>query len=103
MDGAELIAAERQRQVTEEGWTPEHDDRHPSGDLAYAAAAYVINAAARISRNAGDLHARAGVTSWPWEEAGFKPGPDPLRSLVKAGALIAAEIDRITRKEPART
>ena len=33
-----LIAAERERQVAGEGWTPEHDDAHADGSLGFAAA-----------------------------------------------------------------
>lgn len=36
--GIDLIAAERQRQIEEEGWTPDHDDQHTNGELALAAA-----------------------------------------------------------------
>jgi hypothetical protein len=37
--------------------------------------------------------------SWPWDAEWWKPSPDSVRNLVKAGALIAAEIDRLQRKE----
>lgn len=40
--GIELIAEERQRQITEEGWTPEHDINHTNGQLASAAACYAM-------------------------------------------------------------
>ncbi|MFW6155839.1 MAG: hypothetical protein ACOC7J_00855 [Armatimonadota bacterium] len=43
--GVSLIAAERERQIREEGWTPEHDDEHDAGELADAAASYTIAAA----------------------------------------------------------
>jgi hypothetical protein len=33
---------------------------------------------------------------WPWDESWWKPG-DRIRELAKAGALIAAEIDRLNR------
>jgi hypothetical protein len=36
------IARERERQLTAEGWSPEHDDEHANGELARAAAAYAI-------------------------------------------------------------
>lgn len=32
--------------------------------------------------------------AWPWMQSAFKPSADPIRNLEKAGALIAAEIDR---------
>ena len=34
---------------------------------------------------------------WPWEDNAWKPSGDPVWNLVKAGALIAAEIDRLAR------
>lgn len=79
--GASMIADERQRQIEEEGWTPEHDDQHEDLELLYAAEAYMF----------GDPDA------WPWEEDSFKP-TSKIRDLVRAGALIAAEIDRLLRK-----
>lgn len=85
--GAELIAAERRRQVTVEGWTEDHDDRHEGGELAYAAICYLDpDDADRIE------------LCWPWDMVDFKPSEgDRLRDLVKAGALVAAEIDRLLR------
>lgn len=93
--GAELIAAERRRQVDAEGWTPEHDDAHGDDELAHAAATYALPAYARTYR----APHRAPM-EWPWEDKWFKPSPfDRIRELVKAGALIAAEIDRLQREE----
>ena len=87
--GARLIAAERVRQVTAEGWTPEHDAAHAEDVLAAAAACYAIPP--RLRKFPGDL-----VALWPWAPAYWKPTPDDrVRELVKAGALIAAEIDRL--------
>ena len=40
MNGIERIAKERQRQVSVEGWTPQHDDEHKDGEMAIAAACY---------------------------------------------------------------
>ena len=92
-DGVSLIAAERQRQGAAEGYTTTHDDQHNQGELAEAAASYALTGSTGINRQglASDL--------WPWLD-GFKPG-DRLRDLVKAGALIAAEIDRLRRAAPA--
>lgn len=94
MTGIELIAIERDRQVTAEGWTPMHDDNHGMGELALAAKTYILLAQDIICGRA-----RAVYPGWPWEYSWWKPSPDPVRNLVKAGALIAAEIDRIQRKE----
>lgn len=86
--GAELIAAERARQIEVEGWTPEHDDEHDDNELPKAAVAYVL-----ASRNL----VLGSWAFWPWHEDWWKPSDDPIRNLVKAGALIAAEIDRLQR------
>lgn len=97
-DGTLMIHAERWRQIEGEGWTPEHDDEHRDGALAFAARCYVLAA----------LVAPGGLPrppqEWPWDESWWKPSDDPIRNLVKAGALIAAEIDRLTRakREDAR-
>ncbi len=88
--GAELIAEERKRQIEVEGWTSEHDDQHSVGAMAAAGAAYAANYAGADS---------AALDLWPWEWKWWKPTPnDPVRQLVKAGALIAAEIDRLQRQ-----
>lgn len=91
-----LIAAERSRQISVEGWSPEHDDDHEFGQLSAAAAAYAM--AARYQVNGWNPKKAADVCEWPWDISWFKPGDDPIRMLVKVGALAAAEIDRITRE-----
>jgi hypothetical protein len=88
--GSAMITAERLRRIAVEGYTPEHDAEHRNGELARAAAAYAAAAAGR------ELDA---CTLWPFILATFKTGPKPLDDLVKAGALIAAEIDRIVAEE----
>ena len=93
MTGAELIAAERQRQMEVEGWTPEHDDEHTLSELSRAAQAYALVA----SKQAINPESSTGMPmQWPWHEDWWKP-KDPISNLVKAGALIAAEIDRLKR------
>ncbi len=91
LTGAELIAAERSRQIEAEGWSPEHDAEHCDDDLALAAACYAT------PYNFRDPHGRTGVPPqlWPWGRSDWKPTADRIRELVKAGALIAAEIDRL--------
>lgn len=82
--GIDLIAAERQRQITTEGWTAEHDQKHDEGQLIHAAACYLL-----------PTHHATVSWYWPWAWSWWKPSPDDrIRELVKAGALIAAEIDR---------
>lgn len=98
--GIELIAEERARQISVEGWTPEHDDAHTDSELARAAATYAMPGWLR------NLHVRPICTEtthtirakiWPWEISWWKPCEDRVRELSKAGALIAAEIDRLQR------
>jgi len=88
--GADLIAAERQRQIDAEGWTPEHDSEH-TGDpapLVQAAHCYLSSPSFRTEGRP--------PFAWPWDARFWKPTPDDrVRELVKAGALIAAEIDRL--------
>lgn len=102
--GAAMIAGERERQVTAEGWTPAHDDRHDAGEMIDAARCYALRAEAEYygenNVTFADVRSRR-PRSWPWEERWWKPSDDPIRNLVKAGALIAAEIDRLIRRNAA--
>lgn len=95
LSGAALIAVERKRQIEAEGWTPEHDDAHDLGELLHAAQSYVMVADAQAQR--AKLPPCFIPKFWPWERKWWKPSPDRVRNLVKAGALIAAEIDRLQR------
>lgn len=97
--GAALIAFERQRQKEVEGWTPEHDDEHSHGELATAAAVYLL--AAENQAIDQIFQPAKEPAFWPWSFTWWKPSPEPIRNLVKAGALIAAEIDRLLRKHRA--
>lgn len=99
MNGIEAIAAERQRQMDVEGWTPEHDDTHTSGEMALAAAGYASHAAAFSQINpplSVYQSAPAELVNWPWDKSWWKP-KNARNDLVRAGALIAAEIDRLDR------
>lgn len=101
MTGAEAIAAERRRQTEDEGWSADHDDAHEEGALALAAALYAFQAHDPDTHRHGIALARRGScpSLWPWTSDWWKP-TDRRRDLVKAGALIAAEIDRLDRMEP---
>lgn len=94
----ELINAERERQVSEKGWTPEHDDSHTTGQIARAAACYALPACRRYT------YADGSCAMWPWEAAWWKPTPnDRIRELTKAGALIVAEMERLQRLDSANS
>lgn len=82
------VIGERARQISGEGWTPEHDDTHVDHELSRAAACYAIG----------------NIAGWPWSLDWWKP-TDRRRRLVKAAALLIAEIERIDRaaaKEPTK-
>lgn len=98
------IAAERRRQIEIEGWTPEHDDRHDTGELARAASCYALSASEEGVAVEDFLYDDNGAPLcprwWPWDTDWWKPSGD-RRDLVKAGALIVAEIERLDRITPA--
>lgn len=97
LSGVDLIAQERFRQMAKEGWTQKHDDSHRRKQLAHAADSYL---AVHIHPSGDGTFggSETGPTyNWPWSEKWWKPSDDPIRNLVKAGALIAAEIDRLQR------
>lgn len=94
--GIELIVAERQRQMDVEGWTPRHDDNHTESEIVGAALCYASIAGQQARGESVDM--AKIVDRWPWERSWLKPSADPIRNLVKAGALIAAEIDRLQRE-----
>ena len=97
-DGVKLIEEERLRQQAPppegEDWTAEHDDaNHDLGDLALAAACYALCSV--VGEDSMQNNGHLDVW-WPWDTEYWRPA-DQKRMLVKAGALIAAEIDRIDR------
>lgn len=91
------VLAERQRQISVEGWKPEHDDEHGNGELASAAGCYIQGHSYPPKEKAGK------PAAWPWTAEWWKP-KDQRSNLVRAGALLLAEIERIDRavmaKEP---
>lgn len=99
MSGIELIAAERDRQQRVEEFDLAHDDEHFMGEMIGAAMTYAGHALGIVSND--EIEGADAVEYWPWEEEWWKPSPNPIRNLVKAGALIAAEIDRLQRALPA--
>lgn len=77
MRARDMIAAERLRQIEQEGWTRDHDRSHPIGELYRAGLAYLLE---------DERH-------WPWQSSGWNP-KDRKANLVRAGALMVAERDR---------
>lgn len=112
------VLNERKRQIEAEGWTPEHDDTHNQGDLALAAAVYA--SPVNIYRKKFVAGGVSFLDPFPWDYGkhyeygenrptgrnyGSNVPPDPSTYnyeerrdlLVKAGALVLAEIERIDR------
>jgi hypothetical protein len=89
------VLAERERQKSVEGWTLEHDDMHTNGEIADAAAFYAATSTifreVRVPPLIGKM-----VQVWPWDARWWKP-KDRRYDLVRAGALILAEIERLDR------
>lgn len=83
------VLAERVRQIDNEGWTLGHDDHHGGGVMAAAAGCYALFS---------DSYPNAGQPPpmWPWEPKWWKP-KDYRRDLVRAAALLMAEIERLDR------
>ncbi|MCF5372020.1 hypothetical protein [Pseudomonas syringae] len=76
------VLAERRRQIDQEGYSFEHDDAHANGQIASAAADYAMPG----------QHPIPGV-GWASNKT-KRPRRD---QLVKAGALVLAEIERLDR------
>lgn len=114
--GIDRIAAERKRQIEVEAWSPEHDDEHVNHELLSAAICYIVQATCEGLRvwqtqHVEGTHVPILPSHWPmtWHPKWWKPEPrakgscpliersDAIRMLEKAGALIAAEIDRLLR------
>ena len=96
------IVAERRRQIEVEGWAAEHDLAHAPGALARAGAAYAVNVWLRNAdvQKTRDLRGLPSLI-WPWEKSWWKPDGN-RRDLVKAGALILAELDRADTERKAK-
>lgn len=108
MSALDDIAAERRRQSDVEGYDRAHDDEHKDGSLAAAAACFALPSPEVGSRATMEYPGRGecdvqviheGIPLlWPasWHPRYWKP-KDRRRNLVRAGALILAEIERLDR------
>lgn len=101
--GVQLIARERLRQINDLHYTESHDSTvygTMPGQLQMAASCYAIFAGSSPDMRDAIRRATVKPTHWPWSPESWKPSAgnthaDRIRELVKAGALIAAEIDRL--------
>lgn len=106
--GVELIALERESQVREHKWYAEHDREHINGELVLAAICYAAPVPVKALLPTTYCDCRSieecthvfstpkWVDPWPWEPEWDKRAKhNRLKRLKIAGALIAAEIDRL--------
>lgn len=90
--GALDVFQERFRQIYSEGWTEQHDDdEHYQGGLVDAAICYAREPFWREDESRLEV-----PDDWPWDAKWWKP-KDRRRDLVRAAALLIAEIDRLDR------
>ena len=109
------IKAERVRQISDEGWSSAHDDMHRNGEMARAAATYALQSTLGSPERSFDAEISGGTMRWkrkfftvgtinvsyllwPWDGKWWRP-TTPRRDLVKAAALIIAEIERLDRAD----
>jgi hypothetical protein len=110
--GAERISDERKRQILIEGWDDMHDDEHNGDELALAAVCYAAPGKIYIKEKVMDIDQISFIDPWPFDTTWDKRNhtdagsiviassiKERIRQLEKAGALIAAEIDRLIRKK----
>ncbi|PAU86302.1 hypothetical protein CK507_15780 [Pseudomonas sp. WN033] len=86
------VIRERIEQMEKHGHDPEHDAGHDQGELAQAAVCYALPPELLRWFEGNDVYL------WPFERAAWKP-TTRRRDLVKAAALILAEIERLDAME----
>lgn len=97
-EGTGRIAAERQRQRIGEGFDSKYDEGYVDGELATAAACYAVSGLSAVQV----VQADTGKDAWPWGTVWDKRSKHSrIRRLEVAGALVAAEIDRLLEQEKA--
>lgn len=100
MNGAILIGNERRRQQDEEKYSWEHDDLHTSGELANFACCYALDP---MGGDASNMIKILKPEGWKLKLSCNGNTNDNLegriKDLVKAGALIVAEIERLYRRK----
>lgn len=108
--GWQMIRDERIRQQNKEGWDESHDAQHTDESLAYVAAYYAIPRRA-VKHSWMGIHIELETLLWPnsWHPKYAKKnsvqltgGKTRVKELAIAGALIAAEIDRLLCLEAIR-
>lgn len=94
------VIAERRRQIDDEGFDHNHDDKHENGELAFAAACYAVSGGVPQEERGRDDRLLAVIQfiwpkAWAW---GWWTPKSQRRDLVRSAALLVAEIERLDRK-----
>lgn len=92
------VMNERDRQWNERGFTPELDDGYQDFELTKAAVSYAQRAAMSDGFRKQEEERDLVPHPWPWSRHSWKP-KDRRSDLVRAAALIVAEIERLDRAE----
>jgi hypothetical protein len=101
--GLDLIAKARQKQI-DKGYTPELDLDYYQEELAIAAMCYIKAGIATnysiacITYDGGYRKGEGTPQEWPWASEYWTPSNEAVENYAKAGALIAAELDRLMFK-----
>lgn len=92
------VLTERERQISQEGWSTAHDDEHSQGELRAAAGCYALEGSVSDRDSKFPRYELPDGTprAWPFNAQQWKP-KDRRRDLVRAGALILAELERLDR------
>lgn len=93
---AQDVLAERNRQVNAEGYDTSHDDMATNGQMAVAAGYYALICGWPHERDISLITGGRQPQYWPWAAEYWKPTTS-RRNLIKAGALIIAEVERLDR------
>lgn len=100
------VLNERERQIKIKGWTSEHDDKYEQNELVRAGAGYANHVVERgwvYSDYGAEAYQDEEVPDfWPWGDCYWKP-KSPRQDLVRAAALLIAEIERLDREVKAES
>lgn len=91
------IDAEREYQIKQKDCQTTRDDTYTDNQLIRAACAYAMHAGNEAQSGHPGAH-DAVMQVWPWSPSSFH-NCNRRRALVKAAALLVAEIERIDRAD----
>lgn len=96
--GTKLIEQYREEQISKHNWSVQHDiDVNNDGQLVLGAVAYLLGSNPITVLTPSGPAVMVAEQLWPsnWSKQWLKLSDNKVKNLSKAGALIAAEIDRL--------